>query len=73
MEDDGIDDGDLLVMDKSLSYKEGSIAVCFLNDEFTMKYIRILDDGPYLVPANNEFKPISINGEDEQEDYNILD
>ena len=60
MIDAGIEDGDLLVIDKALEAKNGDIAVCFLDGEFTVKRLSVRDDGIYLVPANAEFKPIRI-------------
>lgn len=65
MKDAGVSDGDLLIIDKSLPYKDGAMAVCFLNGEFTLKYIQMKEDGLYLVPANEEFKPIKIKEEDQ--------
>ncbi len=65
MKDAGVSDVDLLIIDKSLPYKEGAMAVCFLNGEFTLKYIEVLDDGLYLVPANDEFTPIKIRDDDD--------
>ena len=41
MKDTGVDDGDLLVIDKSLSYKSGALALCFINGEFTLKGIKV--------------------------------
>ena len=37
----GINDGDLLVIDKSMEPKNGKIAVCFIDGEFTIKRIKI--------------------------------
>lgn len=54
----GIDDGDLLVIDKSLEAVHGKIAVCFLDGEFTLKRINIRQDGVWLVPENDKYKPI---------------
>ena len=65
MVDAGIQDGDLLVIDKALEPKEGSIAVCFLDGEFTVKRLAVRDDGVYLVAANAEFKPIRITEEND--------
>lgn len=72
MMDAGIRDGDLLIIDKSLDPKEGSIAVCFLNGEFTVKRISLQDDGLYLMPANSEFKPIRISEENEFQIWGIV-
>ena len=61
----GIKDGDLLVIDKALEPKEGCIAVCFIDGEFTVKRLAVRDEGVYLMPANAEFKPIRITEENE--------
>lgn len=58
MKDAGINDGDLLVIDKSLEPIDGKIAVCFVDGEFTLKRIRIEKDGLWLMPANQAYKPI---------------
>lgn len=63
MMDAGISDGDILVIDKSLEPQNGDTAVCFIDGEFTLKYIRIEADGVYLVPANPAFQPVRISGE----------
>lgn len=66
MQDAGIEDGDLLVIDKSLEPKDGDTAVCFLDGEFTLKYIRMKSEASgkktvWLEPANPAYKPIPIN------------
>jgi DNA polymerase V len=64
--DAGVDPGDLLVIDKSLRYRNGALAVCFLDGEFTLKKIKRDPEGHvWLMPANNEFKPISVPAEAE--------
>ncbi|MBZ4219554.1 MAG: translesion error-prone DNA polymerase V autoproteolytic subunit [Chlorobium sp.] len=65
MVDAGIQDGDLLVIDKALEPKEGSIAVCYLDGEFTVKRLSVREEGVYLMPANAEFKPIKITEEND--------
>jgi len=65
MVDAGIQDGDLLLIDKALEPKEGSIAVCFIDGEFTVKRLAVREEGVYLMPANAEFKPIRITEENE--------
>lgn len=60
MQDAGIMDGDILVIDKSLEPKDGDTAVCFIDGEFTLKYIKFETDVIYLVPANPEFEPIKV-------------
>ncbi len=65
MVDAGIQDGDLLVIDKALEPKEGSIAVCYLDGEFTVKRLSVREEGVYLMPANAEFRPIKITEEND--------
>lgn len=61
MKDIGIHDGDLLVVDKSLEPVDNKIAVCFIDGEFTLKRINIEDDYCLLMPANDNYKPIKVN------------
>lgn len=61
--DANIHDGDILVVDKSLSPKKDSILICFINGEFTAKKVGKIGNDFYLIPANNEFKPIKIDEE----------
>ena len=61
----GIDDGDLLVIDKSLSPGNGKIAVCFIDGEFTVKRIKKVGDRLYLMPENKKYKRIEIKEENE--------
>ena len=65
MVDAGIQDGDVLVIDKALEPKEGTVAVCYLDGEFTVKRLTVQEEGVYLMPANAEFKPIRITEENE--------
>jgi len=61
----GIDDGDLLIIDKSLNPTSGRIAVCFIDGEFTIKTIKIEKDFLWLVPANDNYKPIKVTEDNE--------
>jgi DNA polymerase V len=56
----GIDDGDIMVIDRSVEPTDGKIAVCLIDGEFTVKRIKIEKDGVYLMPENQEFKPIRV-------------
>ena len=63
MKDAGIVDGDILVIDKSIEPQDGDTAVCFIDGEFTLKYIKIHPDAVYLIPANPNFQPIKVTEE----------
>ena len=65
MKDAGIQDGDLLVIDKAQEPKDGCVAVCAIDGEFTLKRLAVEKDGIYLIPANDEFKPIKITEEND--------
>ncbi|MEO5776902.1 MAG: translesion error-prone DNA polymerase V autoproteolytic subunit [Flavobacterium sp.] len=56
----GIDDGDIMVIDRSLEPSDNKIAVCCIDGEFTVKRIKIEKDGIYLIPENKDFQPIQI-------------
>ena len=61
----GIDDGDLLVIDKSLSPENGKIAVCFIDGDFTVKRIVKEKGKLYLKAENKKYKTIELGEENE--------
>ena len=61
----GLDDGDLLVIDRSLDPENGKIAVCFIDGEFTVKRIKKEKDRLYLMSENKKYKHIEIKEENE--------
>lgn len=61
MVDAGINDKDVLVVDRSLSAEDNSIAVCFIDGEFTVKRIRLEKDGLWLLPENKSYNPIKVD------------
>lgn len=61
----GIDDGDILVIDRSLEPKNNKIAVCYIDGEFTIKRIVVAKDGVYLTPENPAFEPIKMTDDNE--------
>ena len=59
----GLNDNDLLVIDRSIPPTNNKIAVCFLDGEFTVKRLRV--DGPevWLQPENPDYPIIKITPE----------
>ncbi|MDC6383994.1 LexA family transcriptional regulator [Flagellimonas taeanensis] len=57
----GLDDGDLLVIDRSLEAEHGKIAVCFLDGEFTVKRLHMEKNTIILMPENENYKPIKVS------------
>ena len=60
MVDAGINEGDLLIIDRSLTPHDGSIAVCVLDGDFTVKRLSVRDDGFFLTPANADFPEMRV-------------
>lgn len=63
MIDAGFDEGDILVIDRSLEPTDNKIAVCFVDGDFTVKRIKVTTDGAWLLPYNKDLKPIKITEE----------
>lgn len=61
----GIDDGDLLVIDRSLEPTDGKIAVCVIDGEFTAKRIKIQRNEVWLMPENENYPPIKVTPEND--------
>ena len=60
MIDEGIDDGDLIVIDKSIEPYTGCLAVCYIDGEFTLKRFEKHEDYGLLIPANKDYSPIKV-------------
>ena len=61
----GLDDGDLLVIDRSLEPEDGKIAVCLIDGDFTVKRLKVETDCVWLLAENKSYKPIQVNEENE--------
>jgi len=62
---ENIENGDILLVDKSLEPHDGSTVVCFIDGEFTMKTVHINKDEILLVPANPNYPVIHITEENQ--------
>jgi len=65
MRDAGIQSGDVLIVDKSITPADRQIVVAMLNGEFTVKRLRRMDGRYFLEAANESFIPIQIGEGDE--------
>ncbi len=65
MTEAGIDDGDIVIIDKSLEPFNGAAAVCFIDGEFTLKYVRLAANAVWLVPANPNFPALKVTRQNE--------
>ena len=69
----GLEDGDLLVIDRSLSPENGKIAVCLIDGDFTVKRIKKEKNKLFLVPENKKYKKIEIKEENELVIWGIVE
>lgn len=68
MQGAGIANGDIVVVDKSLDARHGSIAICSLDGGLTIKKLHMQNDELYLVSANSKYSPIKVTDES---DFNV--
>lgn len=66
--DAGLDVGDLILVDKSEPYTHGRMAICFIDGDFTAKYLNLNDRDKgiiWLYSANEKYKPIKVTEEND--------
>lgn len=60
MVDAEMDEGDIIIVDRSIEPYNGCSAVCFIDGEFTVKRVEHHEGYTLLVAANPKFKPLRI-------------
>ena len=66
MVDSGMDEGDILIVDRAIDAYNNCKAVCYIDGEYTVKRVEMSDKGVRLMPANESkttYKPIEITSE----------
>lgn len=63
MIDEGIDSGDLLIVDRSLYPSERNLAICMLNGDFAVKRIVQRGGRVLLKSGNRKYPPIEVPAE----------
>ena len=58
MEEEGIKDGDAVIVDKKLEPRENDVVVASVDGEFTLKYLKKINGEYCLVPGNPKYKTI---------------
>jgi DNA polymerase V len=56
----GIQNGDLLIVDRAAECVSGCIVVARVHDEFTLKRVRKEGDRVFLMPENERYQPIEV-------------
>ena len=60
MQEAGIFDGDILIVDRSLKLVNGKIIVAILNGELLVRRYHQNFSSAFLIPDNNRYKPINV-------------
>ena len=66
MIDTGMDEGDIIIVDRAIDPYNNCKAVCFIDGEYTVKRVEIHDKGVRLMPANEKnsiYKPIEVSSD----------
>ena len=71
MIDGGIADGDMLVVDSSITAEHGNIVVASVGGEFTVKKL-LTRPTIMLVPMNTSYSPIQIGSEDNLDVFGVV-
>lgn len=69
----GIGDGDILVVDRSLTARHGDIIIAAVSGEFTVKRLDMRPDAPIrLLPENPAYTPITLTPELNAEFFGVV-
>jgi DNA polymerase V len=60
MIDAGIKENDLLIVDKNIEATNNKIVIAVVNNEFTVKRLKIVNNESFLIPENKNFFPIKL-------------
>lgn len=60
MRDDGILDGDLVAVKRASDARDGQTVVARIDDEITIKRLKLARDRIWLLPRNPEFAPLEV-------------
>ena len=63
MRDEGILSGDLIGVHRTTDARSGQIVVARIDDEITVKLLKVGKDGIRLLPRNPDFAPIVVRGD----------
>ena len=68
MVDSGMDEGDILIVDRAIDPYNNCKAVCYIDGEYTVKRVEMLDGRVRLMPANEhntKYKPIEVSSDNQ--------
>ena len=68
MVDCDMDEGDIIIVDRAIDPYNNCKAVCFIDGEYTVKRVEMLDEKVRLMPANEhntKYQPIEVTSENQ--------
>ncbi|WP_394700531.1 LexA family protein [Thiomicrorhabdus sp.] len=72
MRDVGILDGDILIVDRSVTPADGKIVIAALDGDLTVKRLKIRDGRTWLLPENPDYRPIEIREESDMVIWGVV-
>lgn len=68
----GMHSGDILIVDRSLTPRDGKIVIALLNGEFTVKRLKIEGKRVYLIAENPHYPPTEVTEESEFQIWGVV-
>jgi DNA polymerase V len=68
----GMQSGDILIVDRSLTAQSGKIVVALLNGEFTVKRLKIEKKKIFLIPENPRYPSIEVPDESDFQIWGVV-
>jgi DNA polymerase V len=68
----GINDGDILVVDRSIEPKNGKVVIAVLDGDFTVKRVLKRGERLFLMPENPAYQPIEVKEDDSMEIWGTI-
>ena len=68
MVDSGMDEGDIIIVDRAIDPYSNCKAVCYIDGEYTVKRVEMSNNGIRLMPANelnNKYQPIEVTADNQ--------
>ena len=72
MQDAGIRNGDILIVDRALPPADGKIVIATVGGEFTVKRLRLKGNDLFLMPANPSFSPLKVDAQSDCQIWGVV-
>ena len=68
----GMQSGDILIVDRSLTAQSGKIVVALIDGEFTVKRLKIEEEKIFLIPENPRYPSIEVAAESDFQVWGVV-